>query len=372
MKVLGYRPLEFKTVRAQAFGSGDPVKIKINRSLLNPMGKDIAATLHFNGTTVYIPKDAIITIGSSPKCDIRIKDPSIGNHHLMITSFAGDVNISHLHPEKITAIGDSTMPQPKVLSSEEEYTLQNDSKIALELSGTNRSLIMDIRLKKATDEALKTALAQQLTVKPQIEQVSPSKALQRIEEKPGALITDSAPIDRGLVGNTSFRLARTYDELFNIYLAEIERLENKEKDIKTSTFIAGAISGWGTMASTFAFTSTHHQISLFFIGMGGLGFLTSCAVAAFDSTWKQINKLTKDLKDILYHSDNIDKVAEELRKLPPHERAKILKNISESDSMFATALKYAVKNQKLVLTQGASELPALPPANDAAKQGQKT
>ena len=46
----------YKTVKVDAFGEGK-VKIKIKRDLLTPAGQDIIATLQFNGTKVYIPKD---------------------------------------------------------------------------------------------------------------------------------------------------------------------------------------------------------------------------------------------------------------------------------------------------------------------------
>lgn len=380
MKILGLRPWGFKTIETRAFGSGDPIKVKVKRSLLSPSGKDIVATLRFNGTTVYLPKDTSITIGSSPVCEITIKDPYIESNHLMITSHAGGISVSNLTYEKTIAVINQTMPQPKMLSSNDsEFKIQGDSGIALELGGTNSSLIVDVQPKTPTDEALKIVLTQELTLKPPIVQVLPGEASEGIKEKSGMLATNSIPVDQKLVASTHFYLAKTYDDLFNLYLAENKRYDKKEAKQLAAIVGSGslmAISGFLYVVSNPAYG----YVTL----LGALVFLISLIsyVKPSDTAEKKRDGFEKGFKKILsslFYENNGETVVNELIKLPPDKRDTIL---SGAGSGFRKVLKHAIKKRKhaiqkvhprapMSLPAGSSQSEILKNAQLAAKQKQK-
>lgn len=198
---------------------------------------------------------------------------------------------------------------------------------------------------------------------------------------PDTLPTESAPIDRKLVSGTRFSKARTYDELFELYFAKIDKIDKNTmainfnpiiEIIQNVTLVLSGISLFATGmwigAVMLRYTNFLLQALLIkgsFIdalvavlistGYGGFHFLISAAIffsALFGSMLpnfigsKSKNKLTNALKDILHKSPDIGIVAKGLGKLQYYKLAQILCHIGEKDARLAAALKLAVNNEK--------------------------
>jgi len=191
------------------------LKVNIRTDLLKSAGKEIIGTLHINGAMIYIPNNTQIVIGSSPECAIRIKDPAVGGIHARLLAEGGEISIEHMYSLGKTAVADIATKEVKVLSSQDErISLSNDSKIGFALSGTKGHLIIDLRLRKPSEEALKEVLIQELQPRPRIKQLSPAQALVRQESQAVSVV--DIPIGSEIVKGTIFSKANSLRDVMDI------------------------------------------------------------------------------------------------------------------------------------------------------------
>jgi len=359
----------FKSVRVQTFGGGE-VKIKINRDLLNPVGKDIIGTLRINGKTVYIPQNVAITIGSSPKSDIRILDKQIGIEHLMITSNSEDIQVHHLCSGKKVVIGDIQTGEQKTLSSDNtEEAVTNNSIIGLSLTGNNRHLFIKLEAGKDPTEALKTTLARQLETRLPIEQVSPEQALSRIEDQQG--LSEPLAIDPKLVEGTIFSEVRTITSLLNTYKNALEYVERKawRRDLITLFSMLPIGGVLGALFIPYSLFGTNMVFpGVFFGAIAGTFASISTSVITRVFMQKKINnqfyKILKGLSSKEIY--NLLKLEED-----PEIREKILCLLEISDLPKALTARELLGSEARENTETQSSLPAgearaaLPPAEES-------
>lgn len=168
------RIFKFKSYKLQ-LPAGERTKIKVRRDLLSPYGKEGADKLHLVGTTFYInfPKGGKIDIGSSRDCDVRIKDPAIGEKHLRIEHKEDGFQITELDlKNREILFADTETGKTKLLAATDlnERLLQATTFISIFLSGSKkgkerRALVIKLEIGK---EKIKNLIAslQKPPVKP--------------------------------------------------------------------------------------------------------------------------------------------------------------------------------------------------------------
>ena len=336
--VKGYTPVKI------ALPESGRVKINVKTQLLRPAGKEIIATLHFNGTTVYLPKDANITIGSSPKCDIRIIDPAVLPIHTLITSVGENVAIEHLDKSGRTGILTAGQEPGTVTAYDEPRPLSNGDKVVLPLSGRNRLLPIEIKFRQALAEDIQTLLVDQL-----LRPIIPTVAVDQVAEQ--ALVAKPPPPFKTMVAGTPFVGARTLGEVLTSYPVKLKQAATKDlpriltgtvailAGIETISISSSLITTWPILFSCCAFAASESL---------GLGFL-ALSINVFRGNRYY---LKKSLAHVLSLSDP-NKVARALAKLEGRERELALAALEQKNHPAADAVTAALR--------GIGAGPALPP-----------
>lgn len=237
------QPKGFEMIRPLA-QDGRAVAVLIRSSLLNPVGKRIAAILHFYGTRIYLQKGQQITVGNSRECDIRIMDEGIEKDHLKIRHSDNGIELTPMNCVGEIIIGDEKTTQVSSLSFDMEggnsINLTESRRIFFELSGIaptgkKRLLEMKLEIPQTISQAAREFLV--------IEQVSPEQVLARIEDQSNQLAF--FPIDEEIIINTSFfSKVRTITDVLDIYLNRHSTSEQKfmplDKITRAGLVTAGA------------------------------------------------------------------------------------------------------------------------------------
>ncbi len=361
--VKGYTPVKVH------MPGGNRLKVNIKSDLLSSAGKEIAATLHINGTPVYIPNNTQIVIGSCPESTIRIIDPSIGSLHAVLIAEEGKIRIEHLYSSGKTAIADMPSKEVRVFSSPDEtLSLANDSKIALALSGNRGHLIMDLRIRKPSDEALKASLMLELLPKPPIEQLSPSQTLARVEEQ--TALTGSTTLDPKLVEGTVYSKVKTIEEAMDFYIQK-EVWWGDWKRIRNG-IIGGTIGG--IVSSAFSIGLGFSQLYSNDYGFLALLFLipsipTGALVAQIFTNDHKKSRLQEPLAKILSRLPS-EEIATKLAAMPEESRWEII-SILEGEKYYlvkSEILRILAGREKTSRDESTSlppqeEVRALPPSN---------
>ncbi|MFA4966751.1 MAG: FHA domain-containing protein [Candidatus Margulisiibacteriota bacterium] len=335
--VKGYTPVNVH------MPEGNKVKINIRTDLLSPVGKTIVGTLHFNGTTVYIPKDSNLTIGSSPKCEIRLKDPAVELFHAMISSVGENVTIEHLLRSGKTAILSSSKEIKTIGAQDGPSPLVNGDKIVFALSGDKKLLAVDFKLRQSFEAEIQESLVNQLQPRPPIEQVSieqasAGQALAKVEDQPLPL--------KAIVAGTPFAACRTIDDVLTLYP---DKLERARKTDMIYFFITSLLCSGINLATSFLVLSSIDAIFNpavlipYLVTSVTTAVITSLIVLRFASSKARLNK---PLADVLSKSDP-DKVSCALAYKSDDERKKVLSVLEEYDPTVADAIKLRLPDDLL-------------------------
>jgi len=356
------RVLPFKTVRAEAYGGGR-VKIEVKRELLNPAGKDIIATLKFNGTTVHIPKNSEISIGSSSKCDVRINDPTIEFMHLLISAGSKNVSAHNLSFERKTGLFDRKNNEARVLSQEDgDLTLEADRDIMFPLNGVNRYLNMVISIKEESAEAIKAAIALQLAApRPKIEAISPASLVKRDEQ------VALAAIDPKLIEDTIFSKAKTPEDINVIYRNKSNKMSGRENSIK-NIFMYSSIFFFPVGLILDLFTSST-TLFMYTGAMLTVGFYLALLANKMYFSLKRHFKLNDGLVDVL-RKLNAEDITTALGNIKKTDLKDIMEVLAYYDKEKALAVKQLIdqrsKEQVSKETLPSVEIRAsLPPAKES-------
>ncbi|NQT29421.1 MAG: FHA domain-containing protein [Candidatus Saganbacteria bacterium] len=300
--------------------------ITFAKNLKKRWGKNIVATLHLYGKTLYISQDRQnrpITIGSGADCDIRIKDPNIAPKQLEIR-VVGDrehasVGLHLIRYGGRTAIGNTETQQALIfegLATEPPIFINANRTIVLEISG-DRQCVIDLKIVEAKSQIFRGALAGLLARKP---------AGLLIEPASDQIPTAPAPSD------ATQAVARA-DQA-----TAIERAENFWRDYKKSENLPlrrkynGIIAiglvgaGLGFFAAMLGSAAASLYLAIILPTVGGIATVIGLVVALyyqvkkshFDNQQKQLLKSFQKTLQQLSFSDS----KRVLEKLP--RRAKML------------------------------------------------
>ena len=138
--------------------TGDLLKIRVRRNLLTFYEEKPVGTLHLAGTSISInfPKGGKIDIGSSRDCDVRIKDPAIGEKHLRLEHKENGFEITELDlKNREILFVDTETEKTRLLAATDlkERLLQATTFIKIFLSGPKkskerRSLVIKLEIHK--------------------------------------------------------------------------------------------------------------------------------------------------------------------------------------------------------------------------------
>jgi len=339
--VKGYTPVKVH------MPDGNKVKINIRTDLLSPAGKNIVGTLQFNGTTVYIPKDATLTIGSSPKCEIRVKDPAVELFHAMISSVGETVAVEHLLRSGKTAVLSSSKEIKTIGTQDSPLPLVNGDKIIFALSGDKKFLVVDFKLRQSLEAEIQESLVNQLQPRPPIEQVSieqasAGQALARVEDQPPPL--------KALVAGSPFAAARTIDDVLTLYPKKLKEATNK--DLRNYVLVASNLS---ILIITACITNPFSELVTMGIILFGLSL--SIINVAF-VRWQAF--LNKSLANALSQSDT-NKVAHALAKVSTDEGDIVLSVLEKYDPTAADAIRLRLPREAKLASKAQKVTPELPP-----------
>lgn len=304
----GYTPVKVHTP------DGNKVKINIKTALLNPVGKNIVGTLHFNGTTAYIPKDSNLTIGSSPKCEIRINDSAVEAFHAMISSVGETVTVEHLLQSGKTAILSSAKEIKTIGAQDGPATLASEDKLVFALSGDKKLLAVDFKKRQPLAAEIQESLINQLQPRPPIEQVS----VEEISAGQALASVEAAPLSlKSVVAGTPFAAARTIDEVIALYPDKLLRAK-REDSLFNMVGTLGAVNSTAGLIYCLVTSGTSFETTLI-LGFA-LAFISTIYHTVFRG--KEVH-LNGALADVLSQFDP-DEVTRALTQKTADEREKVL------------------------------------------------
>jgi len=348
---LSFERIKCRTVTPSVHGGGT-VRVKINRELLNPAGKEIVGLLHINGTRVYIPQDGQLTIGSAKGCDIRIIDQMIEDQHILITSKEKGFEITNLSVDRRLAVKIEGIDDIAKLSMGEGNDLEitGSARLFLELSGIGagkQKRLIEMKL-EITQRDITEAVQGILENKPPIREVIPTEALAKIDHP---IVADIAvAVDQKLVGGTFFSKAKTLDEVFDIY----QRCHNKFRRNSEISRLVGRLGGTVTVGGGIIFLVTGVAGMA---GIAALALISSLAsVHAFVKNEDHLQAVSKEFAEFLRFA-NPTEIAGVLSRRSKKTRNLILVAINENDR----AKGKAVRAELDVLLGQAHQPPQLEP-----------
>jgi FHA domain len=331
--VKGYTPVKINLPESGRVGR---VKINVKTQLLRPAGKEIVATLHFNGTTVYLPKDANITIGSSPECDIRIIDPAVLPIHTLITLVGGNITVEHLDKNGRTGTLTAANKTGTVTAYDEPLALSNGDKVVLPLSGRSRLLPIEIKFRHALAEEIQTLLVDQL-LRPTI----PMAPADQVLAGQALVAKEPPPPFKTLVAGTPFVGERTLGKVLNSYPIKLKQAAFKDT-WRILVAMLVDIGGVTMLSLSPLIPSTLHSLSLCYAAVGYAGLGLGLFSLPFYGFWGYRNPLKKSLAHILSVSDP-KAVARAMAKLNGPEREKVLAALEKKNRPAADAVTAALR-----------------------------
>lgn len=180
VKELVKRPFVYKSARPEVYG-GKSVKVLIKRGLLRkPAGEEAFAVLQLNRSKIYLKEGDFIAIGSSPKCDVMIKDPAMEGQMLGLSySPEEGVSLEYYGYRKNSVVvenkkGERAALEPSTVSTSTNANLGESGAIFLKLSGSESLSFFEIKFGK--EQPFLDEIRQVFEARPPVKQISVGEA----------------------------------------------------------------------------------------------------------------------------------------------------------------------------------------------------